>query len=159
MDGVAKGLIVRMSGYLDGFNVTFFYKHIMRVIECGYVFLSFDLEKINYISSRGIGTFTTFLKALKAHGGDIHLFGLRPKVQDVFSLLGFQDYFNIGLTVEDAIARFKGLSAPAASDFPLRAKCPVCGQTLMVPGAGKGRCPKCKCVLSIDQRGRISRPA
>jgi len=157
MAGVERGMMIRMSGYLDGFNVAFFSKRVEKVIEKGFVFLSFDLDDISYISSRGIGAFTSFLKALRARGGSIHLFGVRPKVLEVFRILGFLEYFNIGKSREEAVEAFRKISQPSIPPaFPLRLTCPICGQVLKVPGAGHGRCPACKCELIIDRNGRIS---
>ena len=154
MERIERGAVIRMSGYLDGFNVGFFTKCVEKVIEKGFLFLSFDLENVSYISSRGIGTFTSFLKVLKSRGGSIHLHGVRPKVLEVFRLLGFLEYFNIGKTKEEAA---RGLDTGKPAAFPLRIACPVCGQALRAPGAGRGRCPVCKCALVIDKSGRISR--
>lgn len=156
MEGVERGIVVRMSGYLDGFNVVFFSRRVERVLEKGFLFLSFDLGDVSYISSRGIGAFTSFLKALKPRGGNIHLMGARPKVLEVFRILGFLEYFNIGKTREEAGRSFQESSDPI-SVFPLRSNCPICGQALRIPGAGKGRCPVCKCRMVIDGSGRISR--
>ncbi len=151
LEGIERGALIRMSGYLDGFNVAFFSKRVEKVIDRGFLFLSFDLGNVTYISSRGIGAFTSFLKLLKGRGGNIHLFGVRPKVLEVFRILGFLEYFNIGKSAEEAARGFRG-NAPAV--FPLRVTCPVCGKALRVPGPGRGRCPSCKCVLSIDGGGR-----
>lgn len=154
MQGVERGVVIRMSGYLDGFNVGFFSKRVEKVIDKGYLFLSFDLSEVNYISSRGIGAFTSFLKALKSRGGTIHLHGVRPKVLEVFRILGFLDYFNIGKSPEEAA---RGFRSGGVGEFPLRVLCPVCGKALRVPGAGRGRCPGCKCPLSIDRSGVVAR--
>lgn len=152
LEGVEKGAVIRMSGYLDGFNVGFFSRRVERVIDRGFLFLSFDLTEVTYISSRGIGAFSSFLKLLKARGGTIHLYGVRPKVLEVFRILGFLEYFNIGKSREEAARGFR--NAGTAS-FPIRVPCPVCGKALRVPGPGRGRCPACKCLLTIDSRGRV----
>lgn len=156
---VDKGLTVRMSGYLDGFNVGYFQRKITRAIERGYIFLSFDLEKISYISSRGIGTVAALFEILKARGGALYLFGLKPKVLDVLHLLGFQEYFNIGLTAEGAVSVFRESSGASAAVFPVRHACPVCGQAVTAPGPGRGLCPTCRCRLKVDRQGRVLREA
>lgn len=154
LDGVERGAVIRMSGYLDGFNVGFFSKRVEKVIDRGFLFLSFDLGNVTYISSRGIGAFTAFLKMLKSRGGNIHLHNVQPKVLEVFRILGFLEYFNIGTSREEAA---RGFRSAGAAVFPLRVACPVCGKALRVPGAGRGRCPACKCLLAIDACGRVTR--
>ncbi len=157
IEGVERGMLFRMSGYLDGFNVAFFSKQVEKVVRRGYLFLSFDLKDIRYVSSRGIGVFSSFLKILRARGGDILLFGIRPRILEVFRILGVFEYFTICGTREEASAVFRNKPAPpAAAAFPLRSQCPVCGQALELPGAGRGRCPGCKCPLVIDRRGRVA---
>lgn len=154
MEGIERGAVIRMSGYLDGFNVGFFSKRVEKVIDRGFLFLSFDLANVTYISSRGIGAFTSFLKALKSRGGTVHLHAVRPKVLEVFRILGFLEYFNIGKTREEAARAFRNGGTAA---FPLRVACPVCGKALRAPGAGRGRCPACKCLLAVDSCGRVTR--
>ncbi|HSV56731.1 MAG TPA: STAS domain-containing protein [Magnetospirillaceae bacterium] len=154
MAGVERGAVIRMTGYLDGFNVGFFSKRVEKAIDRGFLYLSFDLEKVSYISSRGIGAFTSFLMQLKERGGGLHLYGAQAKVLDIFRILGFLDYFNIGKTREEAAAVFRGASAAV---FPLRIPCPVCGKSLRAPKAGKGYCPGCKCLLTIDRHGITAR--
>ena len=155
MAGVEQGVVIRMFGYLDGFNVAFFSRRVEKVIQKGYRFVSFDLENVSYVSSRGIGTFALILKTLKARGGGAHLCGVRPNVLEVFRVLGFLEYFDIGKSREEASAAFRKMAELSPAAFPVLLNCPVCGQLLKIPGAGRGRCPECKCPLTIDRNGRI----
>ena len=78
---VDKCLILYLNGYIDTYNSNFFQKRIAKVVEAGYVNLIFNCAALNYVSSTGIGSFTSFLKMVKPKGGDIVLLEIQPKVQ------------------------------------------------------------------------------
>ena len=59
---VDKCLIVYLNGYIDTYNSNFFQKRIAKVVEAGFVNLIFNCAALNYVSSTGIGSFTSFLK-------------------------------------------------------------------------------------------------
>ena len=63
---VDKGLIIYLNGYIDTYNSSLFQKRIQKVVEAGYVNLVFNCATLNYVSSTGIGSFTAFLKMVKA---------------------------------------------------------------------------------------------
>ena len=104
---VDKCLILYLNGYIDTYNSNFFQKRIAKVVEAGYVNLIFNCAALNYVSSTGIGSFTSFLKMVKPKGGDVVLLEIQPKVYEVFQLLGFSQFFNIKDSTDDAIQFFK----------------------------------------------------
>jgi anti-anti-sigma regulatory factor len=55
------------------------------------------------VSITGIGAFTFFLKAVKPRGGDIVFVAMKPKVYEVFELLGFSRFFNFKDTLQEAL--------------------------------------------------------
>jgi anti-anti-sigma factor len=65
--------------------------------------LIFNCAGLDYVSSTGIGSFTSFLKLLKPKGGDLVLLDIQPKVDEVFQLLGFSQFFAIKKSLEEAI--------------------------------------------------------
>lgn len=103
-EGVANGLLVYLSGYIDTYNSNFFQKQVTKIIDAGFVNLIFNCSALNYVSSTGIGSFTVFLKIVKPKNGDIVLLEIQPKVYEVFQLLGFSQFFNIKGSQEEAIA-------------------------------------------------------
>ena len=86
IDSVPNGLRVYLNGYIDTYNSSFFQKKITKVVEAGFINLIFNCSALNYVSSTGIGSFTSFLKMLKPKGGDIVLLEIQPKVYEVFQL-------------------------------------------------------------------------
>jgi anti-anti-sigma factor len=154
--GVEDGLILHLTGYIDTYNSSYFQKRVQKVIEAGYNRLIFQCAGLNYVSSTGVGSFTTFLKALKAKSGDLVLLEVQPKVYEVFQLLGFAQYFNIKDTLDDAVIFFtKGSSNDDASTFPKIFPCPICSKKLKALKPGRFRCSECKTILAIDNAGQV----
>ena len=140
IDSVSNGLRVYLNGY----------------VEAGFINLIFNCSALNYVSSTGIGSFTSFLKMLKPKGGDIVLLEIQPKVYEVFQLLGFAQFFNIKDSTEDAVSYFHQGVQPLESVFPKVFACPMCNKHLRATRAGRFRCSECKSILAIDEKGAVS---
>lgn len=156
IDAVPTGLGIYLNGYIDTYNSNFFQKKITKVVEAGFSNLIFNCSALNYVSSTGIGSFTSFLKMLKPKGGDIVLLEIQPKVYEVFQLLGFSQFFNIKDTADDAIAFFKQGAPVAESIFPKVFACPMCNKHLRATRSGRFRCSECKSILAINDQGVVS---
>ena len=155
--GVEGCLVLTLNGYIDTYNSNYFQKRIQRVVDAGYIRLIFHCEGLNYVSSTGIGSFTSFLKAVKPRGGDLVLLEIQPKVYEVFQLLGFSQFFNIKGTMEESVDFFKGGTAEKnESIFPKIFPCPVCSKKLKAVKQGRFRCSECKTILSVDNMGEIT---
>ncbi|HIW36261.1 MAG TPA: STAS domain-containing protein [Candidatus Treponema faecavium] len=153
--GIPSGLMIYLNGYIDTYNSTFFQKKITKVVEAGFVNLIFNCAALNYVSSTGIGSFTAFLKMVKAKGGDVVLLEIQPKVYEVFQLLGFAQFFNIKDSLESVMDHYKNAPAAGTDVFPMIFSCPVCSKRLKAAKAGRFRCSECKSILAIDERGQI----
>jgi anti-anti-sigma factor len=156
IDGVPRCLMLTLTGYIDTYNSNFFQKRIQKAIESGNVRLIFQCSGLNYVSSTGIGSFTTFLKAVKPQGGDLVLLDIQPKVFEVFQLLGFSQFFNIRDSLEDSIVFFNtDRTSDKPSLFPKVVACPICSKKLKAVKAGRFRCSECKSILAIDEAGQV----
>jgi anti-anti-sigma factor len=154
IDQVERCLKVRLDGYIDTYNSSSFQKRVVKIIDAGYRNLVFECAALNYVSSTGIGSFTTFLKMTKKTGGNIVLFELRQKVFDVFQLLGFAQYFNIKTTMAEVFEFFKQETAPV-SYFPKIFSCPICAKKLKAVRAGRFRCRGCNSILAVTGQGKV----
>jgi anti-anti-sigma factor len=151
-------LVLTLNGYIDTYNSNYFQKRINKTIEAGFVRLIFHCGGLNYVSSTGIGSFTTFLKAVKPKGGDMILLEIHPKVYEVFQLLGFSRFFQIKDSLDDSIGFFRdNVPAEIPLIFPNTFPCPVCTKQLKAIKPGRFRCSECKTVLSIDYTGKVLR--
>ena len=156
-DDVDGCVVLILTGYIDTYNSNYFLKRVQKVIEAGYIRLVFSCGNLNYVSSTGIGSFTSFLKTVKPKGGDVVLFEVQPKVYEVFQLLGFSQFFNIKSNFDESIGFFQNsLAGASPSTFPQVLSCPVCSKKLKATRPGRFRCSECKTILAIDNAGTIS---
>jgi anti-anti-sigma factor len=156
VDEAPRCLLLSLTGYIDTYNSYFFQKRIQKAIDRGFVRLIFHCGSLNYVSSTGIGSFTTFLKAVKPMGGDLVLLDIQPKVYEVFQLLGFSRFFNIKENLDDSIMFFKSdREQKKPPVFPKIVSCPICYRKLKAIKSGRFRCSECKNILAIDDTGQI----
>jgi len=69
--------------------------------------LVLDMAGVSYINSAGLRTLADILTQNRAQQGDVLLVALSPKVERVFKIIGFDRFFAIFDTVEDAVAEFQ----------------------------------------------------
>ncbi len=160
IDNLEQCMIIVLTGYIDTYNSTFFLKRMTTLINNGYINLIFDCKALNYVSSTGIGSFTTLYKSVKEKNGDISLANVQPKVYSVFQLLGFGGFFNVKSSLTAAIQFFQKPHAVAKPNpeqtFPKLFSCPICSKKLRVHSAGAFRCVECKTILFIDKNAHIT---
>lgn len=65
-----------------------------------------DMAEVNYISSAGLRTLADVLTKNKQANGDLKLAALNSRVRRVLEVIGFDNFFSIHETVQDAIADF-----------------------------------------------------
>lgn len=155
VDKVPSCIIINLNGYIDTYNSTVFQKQVSKIVAASFVNLIFNCASLTYVSSTGIGSFTSFLKMVKPKGGDVVLMNIQPKVYEVFQLLGFSQFFNIKDTLDEAEDFFKAGSVQETSVFPKVFSCPVCSRRLKATKSGRFRCSDCKSILAIDQTGHV----
>ena len=106
---VEDGLsIISLEGFVDAHTAPQFEKTVQSEIDAGWIKLIVNCEKLNYISSAGLGVFMSFVEELRDSGGDIKICGLVPKVRHTFDILGFQDIFEM---LDDQSAARKSFAA------------------------------------------------
>lgn len=153
---VASCLVLYLTGYIDTYNSWKFQKRVAKAIEAGYIRLIFDIADTETVSSAEIGCYTAFLKAIKPRGGDLVLLRMKPKVYEVYQLLGFSQFFNIRGNLDEAVAFFATSDQGGkVASFPRIIKCPVCSRELKASRAGRFRCSECRTILAIDNRGWV----
>lgn len=154
---VQGGIIVILEGYIDTYNSSFFQKQLTKVISAGYFNIVFNCGSLSYVSSTGLGSFTILLKMVKAKGGDIVLAEVQEKVSEVFQILGFSQFFNLKLSMDEAmdfLCNYGGVVQKAV--FPKIVACPSCAKSVQATRAGRFRCSSCKAIISISEDGEIS---
>ena len=66
----------------------------------------FDLSRLQFIDSAGVGALLSCLRRVSAANGDLKLCGLSPAVRAVFDLARMHRLFDIFPTREEAVAAF-----------------------------------------------------
>lgn len=91
-DGIS---IITLEGFVDAHTAPQFENAVQAEIDAGRHRIIVNCEKLNYISSAGLGVFMSFIEELRERDGDLKICGLVPKVKHTFEILGFQDIFEM----------------------------------------------------------------
>ena len=103
--------ILDLQGDLDAHTAPDFEAAIKRCLESDQHNIVVQGMSLEYISSAGLGVFMAFIEEVRERGGDIKISDLKPRVYNVFDLLGFPVIFDIVDTEEVAIGKFDDKTA------------------------------------------------
>jgi anti-sigma B factor antagonist len=67
----------------------------------------FDLSRLHFVDSSGLGAFISCLRKVNARGGDLKLCGMAKQVRAVFELTRMHRIFDIFATREEAVRAFQ----------------------------------------------------
>ncbi len=91
---------------LDASNSVEFKRDISPVLEAN-TKVVFDLSKLRFMDSSGLGSFLSCLRKSNAKGGDLKLCGMSPRVRTVIELVRLHRIFDIYGTKEEAVRAFE----------------------------------------------------
>jgi anti-sigma B factor antagonist len=91
---------------LDASNAAEFKRAMGPILETQ-ARLVFDLTRVRFIDSSGLGAFLSCLRRVNARGGDLKLCGLSKPVRTVFELVRMHRVFDIQPTRDAAVRRFE----------------------------------------------------
>ncbi|MBN1408548.1 MAG: STAS domain-containing protein [Calditrichaceae bacterium] len=97
---------LHLSGFLDAHTVPVFEDAIQSLLKEDIYNIIVNMQKLDYISSAGLGVFMGFIEEIREKGGDIKLSNLSSKVYKVFDLLGFPALFEIYENEDTAKSKF-----------------------------------------------------
>ncbi|MCU0633072.1 MAG: STAS domain-containing protein [Methanolinea sp.] len=95
--------VLSLKGRMDATTSPDAEVQLTRLIEGGDRHIVVDLSELEYISSAGLRVLLAGLKRLKQCGGAMKLAALRPEIQKVFDIAGFNRLFAIYPTLEEAL--------------------------------------------------------
>lgn len=98
--------VIHISGFLDAHTAPELEKEIENLINLDKYKIIINLQKLDYISSAGLGVFMSHIELIRNNGGDIKLCNLQEKVYSVFDLLGFPMLFDINNDENESIDKF-----------------------------------------------------
>lgn len=98
--------VLHITGFLDAHTVPQFEDALQKLVQEDRIKIAVNLDKLEYISSAGLGVFMGFIEEIREKGGDIKLSNLSQKVFKVFDLLGFPALFDIFENENEVKAKF-----------------------------------------------------
>ena len=105
--GGGAGAVVQVEGFLDAHTVVGFEEQMNGLLEGGAAQIIMDMERLNYISSAGIGAMMSLVQRLRRQAGNLILLRPSKKVFKILQLLGFTEMFTIVDDEEDALAHLR----------------------------------------------------
>ncbi len=102
-------LVVTLEGeHLDAKETPFFKQKILDLLNNESTAQAvFDLHRLQFIDSSGLGAFLSILKILHGKGGDLKLAGMSRTIRTMFELVCMHKIFEIFNSPEEALRSFK----------------------------------------------------
>jgi anti-sigma B factor antagonist len=97
--------ILTPSGEIDASNSVQLDEAIRYLTDNGARSILVDGSQIDYISSAGLGVFMSYLEDFQEKGVSLKIFGLKPRVFEVFQILGLDQLIPIYPDKESALAQ------------------------------------------------------
>ena len=94
--------LVHIEGRLDHQLTPSLETHLHDLLQEDGVQLIVDLSKTNYINSGGMRILVTAWRKAHQQNGDLLLCGLNGRLQEIFSMIGFDKLFDIYANPESA---------------------------------------------------------
>ena len=101
VERVKEGLVIFVYGRLDSTTADKFREGVVSEIVDGDRAVITDLAAVDFVSSAGL---RAFIMIAKAHSIEVRLCCLRPEVQGVFTISGFDRILSLFGSREEALA-------------------------------------------------------
>ena len=98
--------IIYLEGEIDIHTAPQFERLVQSEMDAGHYRIIVGCEKLNYISSAGLGVFMCFIEEARDNGGDIKIFGMPSSLKDIIVTIGLTKIFDIVDDLPTAIACF-----------------------------------------------------
>ncbi|MBN2711814.1 MAG: STAS domain-containing protein [Planctomycetes bacterium] len=113
--GHEPATMVSLAGSVDPDTLEIFEEMMDKLTDGGRFRIIFNLEKLKYINSTGMGMSVQFADQLTEENGGLVFMKVPPKVLLVIEMLGLQELFQIVSTEEQAFAALAGSDVGPAS--------------------------------------------
>lgn len=87
--------LVGISDRLDQNQTPDLEAALNELLQNGHHRIIVDLSEVNYINSGGLRCLVTAWRKARKQGGNVILTGLRARVHDVFTMVGFDKVFDV----------------------------------------------------------------
>jgi anti-sigma B factor antagonist len=125
IDGLAV-TTVNVEGFLDSSTFPELQEFLEELIQKQIYRIIVNLEKLDYISSAGIGVLMGMLQEVRGNEGDLKLVNMSSKIRNLFDMLGFSQIIRIyddskaakeAFKEEVAITESTSNKTPAEEDY------------------------------------------
>ncbi len=99
---VGPALVFELHGSLDTTTAEKLTARVSEVLDAGQRLLIFDLGKLTFVTSAGLGVFMTAYRRLQGVGS-VRFAGLQEPVRLVFNVTGLATRVELYATMEDAL--------------------------------------------------------
>lgn len=109
---------VNVEGFLDSSTFPELQEFLEELIQKQTYHIVVNLEKLDYISSAGIGVLMGMLQEVRGNEGDLKLINMSSKIRNLFDMLGFSQIIRIYDDARAAKEAFKddATTSESASD-------------------------------------------
>ncbi len=102
-----KGVtIFVLDGRADNIGAKELETTLQAAVQQGHYKMVLDLANLQYINSASLRILADVLTQNRNNKGDLRLVALNPKVERVFKIIGFDKFFDVFNTIEDALYNF-----------------------------------------------------
>jgi anti-sigma B factor antagonist len=101
-----KVLVVSLSGRFDAQSAGEVETSLANAVQKGNINILVDMQGVEYISSAGLRVLLATAKKISGQQGKLILCALKPYVQEVFEVAGFNTIFEITKDSETALTAF-----------------------------------------------------
>ncbi len=109
IDGDLYAAVLQLAGSLDGHTSYKFDQFLNAVTDAGFVHLVLDCQRLEYLSSAGIGILAATIKRCReGKGGDMLLCAVEDKMRRVMQIIGLLSLVKVYENEKTAVASFKG---------------------------------------------------
>ena len=102
-------LLIKIRGSLDTVVAYHLQEKVEKLIEQGYWKYLIDLEKLDYISSSGVGLFSAIILDLQRHHGQIIFINIPEQIYEILNMTQIIQIFTIAETMEEAIKELEAI--------------------------------------------------
>ncbi len=99
-------VVLYPQGHINAHTVNEFEKKLEEIINSKNYNILINCEKLDYISSAGLGAIMGVIEEIRENSGDLRMCNMSESVYNIFDILGFTELYKIFKTEEEALKSF-----------------------------------------------------
>ena len=103
-ESIGGNVIIKLAGELDANTCVIANQKFEEALSVSKKRVLIDCTDLLYVSSAGLGVFIATYQACNQQEVPLILYSVRPKVLNVFEILGLEKLLNIKTSLEEALA-------------------------------------------------------